>query len=397
MDLSFDAGLDDFRKEVRSFLAEQWVGSPAREGESRTDREKRFRLLAVDRGYVYRNVPRAYGGSEQEPDALKAEVIRQEFARVRAPMEARTGPGVSLLTPTLLEWGTEWQKQKFIPPTLRGEMAWCQGYSEPNAGSDLASLRTKGELIGDEWVINGQKIWTSNAFNADYIFILVRTEPDAPKHQGISYLIMNMRQPGISVRPLKQISGKSEFAEVFFDNAKTPADWIVGERGKGWTVSKTTLKFERSSVTGLNFQEARFRELIRLAKETLRNGKPAIEDPEIRQRLAMLEGSIASMRYSAYRQFSMELNKEDPGIFPLLRKLYSSNLAAEQVRLARDLIQDDFLIMPEKEEDRASGNSKWVQLYFSSLIMAIAGGASNIQRNIIAERGLGLPRDRVGS
>jgi alkylation response protein AidB-like acyl-CoA dehydrogenase len=157
------------------------------------------------------------------------------------------------------------------------------------------------------------------------------------------------------------------------------------------------LKFERSSVTGLNFQEARFRELVRLAKETERNGKPAIEDPEIRQRLATLEGSIASMRYSAYRQFSMELNKEDPGVFPLLRKLYSSNLAAEQVRLARDLIQDDFLIMPEKDEDRASGNSKWVQLYFSSLIMAIAGGASNIQRNIIAERGLGLPRDRVGS
>jgi alkylation response protein AidB-like acyl-CoA dehydrogenase len=310
-------------------------------------------------------------------------------------MENRKGAGVSLLVPTLLEWGTDWQKDKFIAPTLTGDMIWCQGYSEPNAGSDLASLRTRAELVADEWVITGQKIWTSYAFKADYMFILVRTEPQAPKHQGISYLLLNMRQPGITVRPLKQITGKSDFCEVFLDGAKTAADWIVGKRGEGWKISKTTLRHERASNRGLDFQEARFKDLIRLAKETQRDGRPAIEDPELRQRLAALEGSLASMRYSAYRQFSMDVGGEDAGLFPLMRKLYSSNIAAEMVRIARDLLGDDLLIMPEHDDENAPGRSKWVHTYFTSLIMAIAGGASNIQRNIIAERGLGLPRDRT--
>jgi alkylation response protein AidB-like acyl-CoA dehydrogenase len=242
-------------------------------------------------------------------------------------------------------------------------------------------------------VINGQKIWTSHAYKADYIYLLVRTEPDAPKHQGISYLLVDMKQPGITVRPLKQLTGASEFCEVFFDNARAPADRLVGERGKGWIVSRTTLTVERASNRGLNYQEARFRDLIRLAKETVRNGRPAIEEPELRQRLAALEGSVASMRYSAYRQFSMDAEGEDPGIFPLLRKLYSSNIAAEMARIARDLLDDEMLLLPNEER----GRSKWAHTYLTSLILAIAGGASNIQRNIIAERGLGLPRDRVES
>jgi len=396
MDLSFGTELDDFRREVRSFVAEHWKPAAA-DSQSREERTRRFRELATAQGYLYRNVPRRYGGSEQPPDALRTEVIREEFVRARAPMENRKGAGVSLLVPTLLEWGTDWQKDRFIAPTLRGDLSWCQGYSEPNAGSDLASLRTRAELVADEWVITGQKIWTSYAFKADYMFILVRTEPQAPKHQGISYLLLNMRQPGITVRPLKQITGKSDFCEVFLDGARTPADWIVGARGEGWKVSKTTLRHERASNRGLDFQEARFRDLIRLAKETQRDGRAAIEDPEVRQRLATVEGSLASMRYSAYRQFSLDVGGEDAGLFPLLRKLYSSNIAAEMARIARDLLDEDFLIMPEQDDESAPGRSKWVHTYFTSLILAIAGGSSNIQRNIIAERGLGLPRDRTES
>jgi alkylation response protein AidB-like acyl-CoA dehydrogenase len=394
MDLSFGAELDDFRLGVRAFLEEHWVAPPRLE-ESRESRERRFRELATENGYLHRNVPRRYGGSEQPADAMRVEIIRQEFGRVRAPMEL-VNPGVSLLTPTLLEWGAEWQKEKFIPATLRGDYVWCQGYSEPNAGSDLASLRTRAELVGDEWVINGQKIWTSYAFRADYIFALVRTEPKAPKHQGISYLLIDMRQKGITVRRLKQMTGRSEFCEVFFNDARTPADWIVGERGKGWTVSKTTLRHERGSLRGLNYQEARFRYLLKLARTTERDGRPAIQNPELRQRLVALEGYIASMRYSTYRQFSMEAIGADPGIFPMLRKLYGSNMAAQMGSIARDLIDDDFLIMPENEGGaEGAGESMWVHTYFTTLIMAIAGGASNIQRNIIAERGLDLPRDRV--
>ena len=208
MDLSFDAELSGFRDEVRSFLAENWPEGYRSEGE---EREREFRDRAVAQGYLYRGIPRRYGGSEQEADALKAEIIRQEFARARAPAEFSRGAGVALLVPTLLEWGSEWQKERFIAPSLRGELVWCQGYSEPSAGSDLASLRTRAELVGDEWVITGQKIWTSHAFIADYMFILVRTEPDRPKHEGISYLLLDMRQPGITVRPLKQINGKADF------------------------------------------------------------------------------------------------------------------------------------------------------------------------------------------
>jgi alkylation response protein AidB-like acyl-CoA dehydrogenase len=390
MDISFDADLDAFREEVRQFLKESWAFDPREDKDVRRARERRFREQAIERGFLYRQVPRRYGGSEREPDALRGEIIREEFARARAPGEVVAG-GATQLLGTLLEWGNEQQKERFVPPTLYGDITWCQGYSEPNAGSDLASLRTKAELVDDEWVINGQKIWTSHAYKADYIYLLVRTEPNAPKHQGISYLLVDMKQPGITVRPLKQLTGASEFCEVFFDNAKAPADRLVGERGKGWIVSRTTLKHERASNRGLNYQEARFRDLIRLAKETVRNGRPAIEEPEMRQRLAALEGYVASMRYSAYRHFSLEAEGSDPGIFPLMRKLYSSNLAGEMARVARDLLDDEMMLLPHEER----GRSKWAHTYQTSLILAIAGGASNIQRNIIAERGLGLPRDRV--
>jgi alkylation response protein AidB-like acyl-CoA dehydrogenase len=392
MDISFDAELDAFRDEVRAFLNEHWTSATRKPEESRETKERRFRESAVAKGYLYRQVPRRYGGSEQPADAFRGEIIREEFARARAPAEVAAG-GVSQLLPTLLEWGSEEQKQKFVTPTIYGDIGWCQGYSEPNAGSDLASLRTRAEVVGDEWVINGQKIWTSHAYKADWMFILVRTEPGAPKHQGISYLLLNMHQPGVTVRPLKQLTGKAEFCEVFLDDAKTPADMLVGERGKGWIVSRTTLKHERASNRGLNYQEARFRDLIRLAKESQINGKPAIEDSDLRQRLAAVEGALACMRYSGYRQFSLEAAGEEAGLFPLLRKLYSSNIAAEMARIARDLLDDDFLILPN--DDQGGGRMKWAHTYLTSMILAIAGGSSNIQRNIIAERGLGLPRDRV--
>jgi alkylation response protein AidB-like acyl-CoA dehydrogenase len=392
MDIAFDADLDAFREEVRAFLTEHWVSAPRNADEPRQARERRFRELAIGKGYLYRHVPRRYGGSEQPADAFRGEIIREEFARARAPAEVSVG-GLSQLLPTLLEWGTEEQKQKFVMPSLYGDITWCQGYSEPNAGSDLASLRTKAELVGDEWVINGQKIWTSHAHKADWMFILVRTEPEAPKHHGISYLLLEMGQPGIIIRPLKQLTGKAEFNEVFLDSAKTPANMLVGERGKGWIVSRTTLKHERASNRGLNYQEARFRDLIRLAKESKINGKPAIEDREVRKRLVDVEGSLACMRYSGYRQFSLEAAGEEAGLFPLLRKLYGSNIAAEMARIARDLLDDDFLVLPADGE--GAGRMKWAHTYLTSMILAIAGGSSNIQRNIIAERGLGLPRDRV--
>ncbi len=219
------------------------------EGEPQLGRRRPVRSgsRAVDAGYLYRAVPKRYGGSEQPVDVIRARVIREEFALCKAPTEV-PGNGTNMLVPTLLECGTEDQKQRFIRPTLEGNFVWGQGYSELNAGSDLASVRTRAELVGNEWVINGHKIWTSQGGQATHMFALVRTEPGAGKHEGISYLLVDLDQPGVVRRPIRQLTGEAGFFEFFFDDVRTPADWLVGEGGKGWIVSRTTLAHERASI-----------------------------------------------------------------------------------------------------------------------------------------------------
>ena len=376
---------------MRAFLAANWpVKGTGRQ--ALADAVRRFRRLATEQGYLYRGVPRRYGGSEQAPDPLRAEIVRQEFAGVRAPMEM-LGAGPGMLVPTLLEWGAEWQKERFIRKTLDGELVWAQGYSEPGAGSDLASLRTRAALVDGEWIINGQKIWSSYAYRAQYMFALVRTEPEAPKHRGISYLLIDLHQPGIEIRRIRQMTGKSKFCEVFFNDARTPADWIVGERGRGWEVTRTTLTHERSSTRGIQVLENRLRAAIRLAQKTARNGRPAIEDPDIRRRLVAIQGSLMSLTYSTYRQMSMDAAGQDPGHFRLLMKLYGSNLAQDLARLSADILGADFLELDTDDSDAQRGDvEKTTHFFMSSLVLSIAGGSSNIQRNIIAERALGLPK-----
>jgi alkylation response protein AidB-like acyl-CoA dehydrogenase len=321
-------------------------------------------------------------------------VIREEFSKKWAPMEVR-GIGTMMLIPTLLERGEEWMKEKFIEKTLSGEIRWCQGYSEPGSGSDLASLKTRGEIVGDEWVINGQKIWTTGAHEADYMFILVRTEPDADKHAGISYLLLDMKQPGVEVRPLRQMTGTVEFNEVFFTDAKTPKDWIVGKRGEGWNVSRTTLKHERSGIGSTAQTDAMFSRLLKLAKETRIDGKPAIEHEEIRQRMSVLEGCILSHKYSGYRMMTKDVAGEDAGIIRLMTKLYSTEIGHQVAKLSMDLIGDAGMLgAGDARIGQADKNSQsWLVQYMYSLGIAIAGGTANVQRNVISERGLGLPRD----
>lgn len=388
MDLSYGAEGETFRSEVAAFLAGTWPPTQPADAAA----VKAFRRLATDRGYLYRGVPRRYGGAEQPTDVIRAQIIREEFGRVRAPMEA-PGNGVNMLVPTLLECGAEWQKQQFIPPTLAGDYVWAQGYSEPGAGSDLASVRTRGVLDGDRWVINGQKIWTSGAHISHYMFALVRTEPEAPKHAGLSYLLLDLRQPGVTIRPLRQMTGESGFSEVFFDNATTPADWIVGERGQGWRVSRTTLRHERASIGNAERGIELVDKLVALARSTQRFGRPAIEDREIRQRLAALEGWAMAQKYTGYRLFSQAAAGEEPGIEALIGKLLVTEIGHEAAHLALELISDSALLQPAPPGKGARGDEKWLDQIMGSLGVAIAGGASNIQRNIIAERGLGLPRD----
>jgi alkylation response protein AidB-like acyl-CoA dehydrogenase len=299
-----------------------------------------------------------------------------------------------MLAPTLLERGAEWQREKFIPPTLSGEILWCQGYSEPGAGSDLASLRTTAILDGDEWIINGQKIWTTGGHLADFMFVLVRTEMDAPAKEGISYLLLDIRQSGVEVRPLKQITGTAEFNEVFFTDARTPQNWIVGRRGEGWSVANTTLKHERGGVGGTAGIESQFRSLVKLAQRASISGRPAITDPGVRDRLVQIQARIETHRYCSYFQLSRSLKGESSGRVSLMNKLNATNLGQRMAEFALDVLQDASLLdsLGGTEGERP-GDERWMNQYLGSLGMAIAGGTSNIQRNIIAERGLGLPRD----
>ena len=396
MDLSFGPENEAFRETVQAFLASDWRPGGKR-GADLAEYVKDFRRRATDAGYLYRGVPRQYGGSEQAADVLKAQVIRDEFGRARAPMEV-PGNGMNMLVPTLLDRGADWQKEKFIPPTVAGDMVWGQGYSEPGSGSDLASVRTRGELVDGEWIINGSKIWTSGGDRSDYLFALIRTEPDAPKHRGISYLLIDMKQPGITVNPLRQMTGGREFCQIFFDDARTPADWIVGQRGEGWQVSRTTLKHERASIGNADRSEDLVNKLVELARESTRFGRPAIEDREIRQDIAALEGWALAHKYSSYRQFSLAAEGREPGLIGLVSKLMVTDIGHEAARIAQELIAEDALLQPAPPGRGANrGREKWLDQIMGSLGVSIAGGASNIQRNIIAERGLGLPRDTTGA
>jgi alkylation response protein AidB-like acyl-CoA dehydrogenase len=396
MDLSYGARYDALRAEVRAFLASSWPPAGADAALPRSEQVFAFRRRAIAAGYLARSIPARYGGSEQPADPLAAQVIREEFARHRAPGEAR-GIGTMMLVPTLLERGEEWQKEKWVPKSVLGEYLWCQGYSEPGSGSDLASLKTRAELDGDSWVIHGQKIWTSDARRADFMFCLCRTEPEAPKHAGISYLLIDMKQPGIVVRPLRQMTGGADFNEVFLDGARTPRDWIVGRRGEGWLVSRTTLKHERNSIGNAELARMQFDALVGLARRARRGGRPAIQDADVRQRLARIEGYVQSHVYSGYRQLSDDLHGRSSGTLALMNKLNYTNIGQEIAKLSLDLLGDSGLFDPTGHErepgEPPQGAEGWLIHYMASLGVAIAGGTANIQRNVIGERGLGLPRD----
>ncbi len=397
MDLSYGDAVESFRGEVKTFLDANW---PPKDEGTKEEQIKAFRRKATDAGYLNRAIPKAYGGSEQEPDSLKGTVIAEEFAAAKAPMEPR-GIGTMMLVPTLLERGEEWMKEKWVQATIEGDITWCQGYSEPGSGSDLASLKTRGEIVDGNWVINGQKIWTSGAQTADYMFILVRTEPEAKKHAGISYLLVDMKQPGIDVRPLKQMTGSAEFNEVFLTDVRTPEDWIVGNRGEGWLVSRTTLKHERNSIGAAAGTIRLLESLVKLARERKIDGRAAIEDPQIRRGLVELEGYVRAHQYSGFFQMSKGLKGEDPGLVGFMNKINSTNMGHMVAKLAMEILDAEGNAAPQGAGlglmGEIDGAGPWINQYMSSLGVAIAGGTANIQRNVIAERGLGLPRDAAAN
>jgi alkylation response protein AidB-like acyl-CoA dehydrogenase len=397
MDLEYSEEYKAYRDEVREFLR-GWPLAGDDANLPLVEQEALFRRLSIEAGYVYRNVPVQYGGAGQEPDALKDSIVRDEFYAAGAPGDLKT-QGAGLLVPTLLEFGTEVQKRRFIPAALTGKEAWCQGYSEPGSGSDLASLQCQATLDGDHFVVNGQKIWTSMAQRADWMFGLFRTDPDLSKHAGISYLLVDMKSPGIDVRPLKEMTGGTEFNEVFFDDVCVPVENLVGQRGEGWAVSRATLVHERNLIGNPNMMRDSFNDLLDLARRTLRRGRPAIEDPHLRQRLVEIEGYVRTQETSNMLQFTAQLRGEaQKAMRPMMmNKLISTDTAQMIQRCAYDLLGADGMLAPAEEDvagwKRNTTSTGWVEAYIFSLGPAIAGGASNIQLNIIGERGYGLPRD----
>ena len=389
MDLEYGPEYNDFRQEVINFIKEN--ENVRLEGPARSESRIAWQQKLIDNGYFARSIPKEYGGYGDDMDIIKLRIIAEEFAKSPIP-KPMGGQGIQMLVPTLLELGTEEQKQAYIRPTLRGEMIWCQGYSEPNSGSDLASLQTKGELDGDEWIINGQKIWTSTAHLSQMCFILVRTEPDAPKHQGISYLLMPMDTPGIDRRPIKQMTGDSDFNELFLTDVRIPATNIIGKRGEGWKVANATLGHERGSLADPNATMNRFNSLVDLMKGETIDGERVIDKPVFRDRLLKIQGRIIAQQSNALRILSSQINKgQDTSMARFITKLQGTELRHDLEGLAIDAMGEIGTLYEDSPHLRDNGAWQMSYMYFLGLI--IGGGTSQIQKNIISERGLGMPKE----
>ncbi len=364
MDLRFTPEMEAFRDEVRAFLTthrDRYAGDAVRPREAALE----WQRLLIENGYAARTIPKAYGGYGAAPDVLKTRIIAEEFTRAGAP-RGFANQGISMLVPTLLEVGSEEQKTRWIGPTLRGEVVWCQGYSEPGAGSDLASLQTKAVEDGDDFVISGSKIWTSTAAQADMIFCLVRTEPDAPKHDGISYILFPMTTPGIEVRPLKTMTGSAEFNEVFFTDVRVPK-------------------------SDPNATEARLHNLIELMKTETVDGRRLIDDPVFCDRLMQLQARVLTMKFNGLRNVTASMAGEASGMAGLVVKLQGCELNHQIAALAIDALGELGVLYEDGPHLRAKGSWQWNYMFDLGLI--IGGGTAQIQKNIISERGLGMPRE----
>ncbi len=392
MDLSYTAEQEAFRRQARGWIKKHL---PPRDRDAvveygdpkRMQALKAWQRKLYDAGYVALGWPREYGG--QAADVVRQTIVNEELLLARAPSLIGM-MGIQMVGPTLIQFGTEEQRRRYLPKILTAEEIWCQGYSEPGSGSDLASLKTRAELVGDEFIVNGQKVWTSNAQFADWMFCLVRTDPEAPKHRGISYLLIDMQSPGIAVRPLIQMTGDPGFNEVFFEDVRVPRANLVGELNQGWLVANATLAHERNMLGSTTNTQQMFNGLLRLARSRQRNGRPAASDHVMRQRLADLMIRVEAMRYHAYRQLTDSIKRRPPGIGASVNKLVSTELNHDIAALALEIMGSYGSLA--RTSRHVIDRGAWPIEFMFSLGLVIGGGTSQIQKNIISERGLGMPR-----
>jgi len=395
MDFSYSKHHLVLREEVQGFVAKHGKKSPKTGGGRKRPDQKAlyWQSLLLEKGYFARNIPKTYGGFGVPQDILENAIISEEFSKAGLS-PGIMNQGISMLVPTLLEVGTKEQCQSWIEKTIRGDVIWCQGYSEPESGSDLAAAKTTGILDGDDYVINGQKIWTSSAHFADMMFLLFRTEPDAGKHEGLSYLLLSMETPGIEVRPLKTMTGRSEFNETFFSDVRVPAEQIVMGRGKGWVVANVTLKHERLLLGDPNKLEHRLNRIKTMMEETSINDERVMDMPEFRERLLRLQGEVLASKYHGLRLLSDRVKEVDPGVRQMIVKYQGTMLGHRLSALAVDVLGIAGLPYdPQGEMIEDDEATTWQIDYMYDLGLIIGGGTSQIQKNIISERGLGLPRE----
>ena len=401
MDPTYSAEAETYREKVQAFLAEHlpadWEGTSAMEPARRSQWLAEWRQLLADNGLLAVAWPKEYGGAGLS--ALEQVVLAEEFAKAGVPtVFGNDGFGIGMVGPTIIVWGTEEQKRHFLPRIISGEHRWCQGYSEPDAGSDLANLGTRAVLDGDEWVINGQKIWTSAAHTANWIFVLARTMPDAPKHKGITFLLVPMDQPGIEVRPIREMTGEALFNEVFFTDARTAKAHVVGEVNEGWTVANTLLGFERggrSTVLSIGYR----RELDRIVDLARRRG--VATDPRIRQRLAWAHEQVEILRYLGMRSLTRSLAGERPGPESSIIKLAWSEYHKKATELSLEILGAHATTPLGARAARSIGVDEGGEMTSAAAVTTFLGaragtiyaGTSQVQRNIIGERVLGLPRE----
>ncbi|MBI3758058.1 MAG: acyl-CoA dehydrogenase [Deltaproteobacteria bacterium] len=396
MDFSFSPEEEQFRQELRGWVQENlpagWGATfRAPKGGARIEFLREWQRKLHAGGYLGLSWPKEYGG--RGASMIELAIFNQEMARVEAP-----GPlnvlGLSMAGPTIIVHGTEEQKKRYLPKILDCEEIWCQGFSEPGSGSDVASIRTRAELKGDEFVINGQKVWTSMAHIADWCMLLVRTDPDAPKHRGISYVLVDMKSPGITVQPLRQMTGESEFNEVFFEDVHVPRENLVGELNNGWGVALTTLMNERGTASFGT--QARFKilydNLVGLAQGVHVNGRPSTQDPMIRQQLAQHLIDVEILKLNCFRNFTRLLRGGTPGPEGSILKLWWSELNQRMQETAMTVQGPYGQLL--RDSSWAIEGGRWQHHFLRSKANTIEAGTSEIQRNIIAERVLRMPKGR---
>ena len=393
MDLNPTAEDRAFRTEVR-----RWLETNAATGDVKTlDERKAWHRKLYEAGYVGMLWPKEYGGWGRTP--MQQAIVQDEMARLGAPPPIN-GLGIGFIGPTIIVHGTDWQKQRYLKKMLTAEEIWCQLYSEPNAGSDLASLKTRAEDQGDHFLVNGQKIWTSSGPIADWGILLARTDGKAAKHKGISCVLLHMRQPGVEVRPLRQITGSSLFSEVFMTNARAEKRDLIGNLNQGWEIAQTTLGWERgaNSLGRVTRYAVAFNQLVRATKELRRGGKPLLEDAAVRARLGKAYAELEVQRYAALRVLSALQNSDSPGAASSITKLSYTEFEKRYFELALEILGPYGQLVSAREEfediDTSSGEpGTWATAFLWSRAGTIYSGSSEIQKNIIGERVLGLPKE----